>query len=158
MPAPIAENPFAVLTLIAAPAVSAKASSVLARGKANRLARLVDRALQTARRDYRSLGESSIKPAAETRISAGERFAIFLMERLAPLPQLAWCSPRPSWLGRSTGSLSKRSRASALSPAPSDLSGWWWLLFSGSGKPGWPCAPCPTKPHWRKDGRKISSS
>ena len=40
---PVAENPFAVLTLIAAPAVFTNASSVLALGTGNRLARVVDR-------------------------------------------------------------------------------------------------------------------
>jgi hypothetical protein len=41
-PTPIA-NPFAVLTLIAAPAIFTNASSILALGTANRLARAVDR-------------------------------------------------------------------------------------------------------------------
>jgi len=49
MIAPIAENPFAVLTLIAAPAVFTNASSVLALGTANRLARGVDRTRYLAR-------------------------------------------------------------------------------------------------------------
>ena|SRR5690349_4880406 len=40
---PVAESPFAVLTLIAAPAVFTNASSVLALGTGNRLARVVDR-------------------------------------------------------------------------------------------------------------------
>jgi len=39
----LAENPFAVLTLIAAPAVFTNASSVLALGTGNRLGRVVDR-------------------------------------------------------------------------------------------------------------------
>jgi hypothetical protein len=39
----ITDNPFAVLTLIAAPAVFTNASSVLALGTGNRLARVVDR-------------------------------------------------------------------------------------------------------------------
>lgn len=43
MTTPIAENPFAVLTLIAAPAVFTNASSLLALGTGNRLARVVDR-------------------------------------------------------------------------------------------------------------------
>ena len=38
------DNPFAILTLIAAPAVFTNASSVLALGTGNRLARVVDRA------------------------------------------------------------------------------------------------------------------
>ena len=41
---PLGSNPFAVLTLIAAPAVFTNAASVLALGTANRLARAVDRA------------------------------------------------------------------------------------------------------------------
>jgi hypothetical protein len=43
MATPVVENPFAVLTLIAAPAVFTNASSVLALGTGNRLARVVDR-------------------------------------------------------------------------------------------------------------------
>lgn len=39
----VTDNPFAVLTLIAAPAVFTNASSVLALGTGNRLARVVDR-------------------------------------------------------------------------------------------------------------------
>jgi Protein of unknown function (DUF2721) len=46
---PITENPFAVLTLIAAPAVFTNASSVLALGTGNRLARVVDRTRSLAR-------------------------------------------------------------------------------------------------------------
>ena len=43
MAVPIVENPFAILTLIAAPAVFTNASSVLSLGTGNRLARVVDR-------------------------------------------------------------------------------------------------------------------
>lgn len=43
MAVPVADNPFAVLSLIAAPAVFTNASSVLALGTGNRLARVVDR-------------------------------------------------------------------------------------------------------------------
>ena len=43
MALPMVDNPFAVLTLIAAPAVFTNASSVLALGTGNRLARVVDR-------------------------------------------------------------------------------------------------------------------
>src|SRR5229473_3428093 len=49
MIAPLADNPFAVLTLIAAPAVFTNASSVLALGTGNRLARVVDRTRQLSR-------------------------------------------------------------------------------------------------------------
>lgn len=43
MATPVTENPFAVLTLIAAPAVFTNAASLLTLGTANRLARVVDR-------------------------------------------------------------------------------------------------------------------
>jgi|SRR5436309_1722699 len=46
MASPVGDNPFAVLTLIAAPAVFTNASSVLALGTGNRLARVVDRTRQ----------------------------------------------------------------------------------------------------------------
>src|SRR5262249_40352469 len=46
---PVSESPFAVLTLIAAPAVFTNASSVLALGTGNRLARVVDRTRPLAR-------------------------------------------------------------------------------------------------------------
>jgi len=46
---PVADNPFAVLTLIAAPAVFTNASSVLALGTGNRLARVVDRTRELSR-------------------------------------------------------------------------------------------------------------
>ena len=49
MPTPVADNPFAVLTLIAAPAVFTNASSVLALGTGNRLARVVDRTRELGR-------------------------------------------------------------------------------------------------------------
>jgi Protein of unknown function (DUF2721) len=49
MAAPISESPFAVLTLIAAPAVFTNASSVLALGTGNRLARVVDRTRELVR-------------------------------------------------------------------------------------------------------------
>src|SRR5215510_16329815 len=49
MTLPATENPFAVLTLIAAPAVFTNASSVLALGTGNRLARVVDRTRQLVR-------------------------------------------------------------------------------------------------------------
>ena len=47
--APANENPFAILTLIAAPAVFTNASSVLTLGTSNRLARVVDRTRTIAR-------------------------------------------------------------------------------------------------------------
>jgi hypothetical protein len=47
--APVTDSPFAVLTLIAAPAVFTNASSVLALGTGNRLARVVDRTRQLVR-------------------------------------------------------------------------------------------------------------
>src|SRR5262245_50337974 len=51
--APVSESPFAVLTLIAAPAVFTNASSVLALGTGNRLARVVDRTRQLVQELHR---------------------------------------------------------------------------------------------------------
>ena len=57
--ASITENPFAVLTLIAAPAVFTNASSVLALGTGNRLARVVDRTRLIARELYDAPAEDN---------------------------------------------------------------------------------------------------
>ena len=61
---PPTDNPFAVLTLIAAPAVFTNASSVLALGTGNRLARVVDR----TRTLSRSLKTEPPKEKAESDI------------------------------------------------------------------------------------------
>src|SRR5229473_6503272 len=62
MASPITENPFAVLTLIAAPAVFTNASSVLSLGTGNRLARVVDR----TRALVKDLHGAEIDPATRT--------------------------------------------------------------------------------------------
>jgi hypothetical protein len=60
VPSPVTENPFAVLTLIAAPAVFTNASSVLTLGTSNRLARVVDRTRVIAREIHNaSAGDES---------------------------------------------------------------------------------------------------
>jgi hypothetical protein len=59
---PVSDSPFAVLTLIAAPAVFTNASSVLALGTGNRLARVVDRT-RTLARELR--GTEADKPTKE---------------------------------------------------------------------------------------------
>src|SRR5260370_5578577 len=56
MTLPATENPFAVLTRIAAPAVFTNASSVLALGTGNRLARVVDRTRVLARELHSAAG------------------------------------------------------------------------------------------------------
>jgi Protein of unknown function (DUF2721) len=60
MAAPVAENPFAVLTLIAAPAVFTNASSVLTLGTGNRLGRVVDRTRMIARELHTAPREAKI--------------------------------------------------------------------------------------------------
>ncbi len=57
----ITDNPFAVLTLIAAPAVFTNASSVLSLGTGNRLARVVDRTRQLAREIHGTEADSTTK-------------------------------------------------------------------------------------------------
>ena len=61
MVTPITENPFAVLTLIAAPAVFTNASSVLALGTGNRLARVVDRTRQLGREIHGTEADAATK-------------------------------------------------------------------------------------------------
>ncbi len=58
---PVSESPFAVLTLIAAPAVFTNASSVLALGTGNRLARVVDRTRQL----FRDIHSSEVDGASK---------------------------------------------------------------------------------------------
>jgi hypothetical protein len=62
MVTPVTENPFAVLTLIAAPAVFTNASSLLALGTGNRLARVVDR----TRNLVRELHDASLEAETKT--------------------------------------------------------------------------------------------
>jgi hypothetical protein len=59
---PVSDNPFAVLTLIAAPAVFTNASSLLSLGTGNRLARVVDR----TRTLVKDLHGTEIDPATRT--------------------------------------------------------------------------------------------
>jgi hypothetical protein len=60
---PLATNPFAVLTFIAAPAILTNASSVMALGTSNRFARAIDRArsLVAALRDEPSMPEDLVR-------------------------------------------------------------------------------------------------
>ena len=59
---PVSDSPFAVLTLIAAPAVFTNASSLLSLGTGNRLARVVDR----TRTLVKDLHGAEIDPATRT--------------------------------------------------------------------------------------------
>jgi len=58
---PVSDSPFAVLTLIAAPAVFTNASSVLALGTGNRLARVVDRTRTLVRELHRTEADKPTK-------------------------------------------------------------------------------------------------
>ncbi len=62
MISPVTDSPFAVLTLIAAPAVFTNASSLLSLGTGNRLARVVDR----TRTLVKDLHGTEIDPATRT--------------------------------------------------------------------------------------------
>jgi hypothetical protein len=62
MPNPVSDSPFAVLTLIAAPAVFTNACSLLSLGTGNRLARVVDR----TRTLVKDLHGTEIDPATRT--------------------------------------------------------------------------------------------
>jgi hypothetical protein len=80
MPAPLlTDNPFSVLTFVAAPAVLTNASSVLCLGTGNRLARVVDRTrVVTAEL-------ATFQPA-----SAGYQFRIRQLERLGARAHLLY--------------------------------------------------------------------
>jgi hypothetical protein len=80
------ENPFAVLSLIAAPAILTNASSVLAMSTSNRLARAVDRARELSKQLEEAADLSS--PEAQRRLmelSASERRAALLVSALQRL-------------------------------------------------------------------------
>jgi Protein of unknown function (DUF2721) len=67
------ENPFTVLTLIAAPAVFTNASSVLALGTGNRLARVVDRTRNLARELHSSAAHDEFTELWVNHLSRLER-------------------------------------------------------------------------------------
>jgi hypothetical protein len=80
----VADNPFAVLTLIAAPAILTNASSVLALGTSNRFARAVDRQRQLSKQlDTESAAMDAHELAVRRRqLVIAERRAILLISAL----------------------------------------------------------------------------
>lgn len=80
---PVEPNPFAVLSLIVAPAILTNASSVLAMSTSNRLARAVDRGRELSKQLEQAANLSS--PEAEQRLvelAAAERRAVLLVAAL----------------------------------------------------------------------------
>src|SRR2546425_12010572 len=76
-------NPFAVLSLIVAPAVLTNASSVLILSTSNRLARAVDRARELSRQLEEAVEFSSSEPARRLReLTATERRTLMLLAAL----------------------------------------------------------------------------
>jgi hypothetical protein len=76
-------NPFAVLSLIVAPAVLTNASSVLIMSTSNRLARAVDRARELSRQLEEAAEFSSSEPARRLReLAATERRTLMLLAAL----------------------------------------------------------------------------
>ena len=80
----VTDNPFAVLTLIAAPAILTNASSVLALGTSNRFARAVDRQRQLSKQlDTESAGMDAEELELRRRqLGVAERRAILLISAL----------------------------------------------------------------------------
>lgn len=83
---PTVSTPFAVLTAVVAPAILTNASSVLALGTSNRLARVVDRTrvvtaelgeFEAGTADYQSWGDATSAPAS-ARGFAGQGAAALL--------------------------------------------------------------------------------
>jgi hypothetical protein len=83
MSTPVSETPFAVLTLIAAPAVFTNASSVLALGTGNRLARVVDRTLELAHDVHDSALESEDRQLRVTHLSRLKKRGALLVRALS---------------------------------------------------------------------------
>lgn len=77
------DNPYAVLTLIAAPAVFTNASSVLALGTGNRLARVVDRTRTLSKTLHTEPPEVSEKPMWERQIGRLEKRAALLVRAMS---------------------------------------------------------------------------
>ena len=83
MALPMVDNPFAVLTLIAAPAVFTNASSVLALGTGNRLARVVDRTRALSKEFHAKPPEPSEDEMWGRQISRLERRAQLLVRAMS---------------------------------------------------------------------------
>ncbi len=75
-------NRFALLTLIAAPAVMTNASSVLALGTANRLARAIDRAREMARQISAGSGDEEALKAARRQMHRADLRAKLLLRAM----------------------------------------------------------------------------
>jgi hypothetical protein len=75
-------NPFAVLSLIVAPAILTNASSVLVMSTSNRLARAVDRARELSRQLEEAGYKSADAPLYLEEIEANERRAMLLLRGL----------------------------------------------------------------------------
>lgn len=76
-------NPFTVLSLIAAPAVLTNASSVLALGTSNRLARAVDRARSLSTELVSTTQEPRFEEIRMRQLERAERRSIVLMRALS---------------------------------------------------------------------------
>src|SRR5262249_36758825 len=110
------ENPFAIITLIAAPAVFTNASSVLALGTGNRLARVVDRTRYLARelhssseRDESTLLWVNHLSRLEKRGALLVRAMSFFYAAMVPCP----APSRVSFLGASLAGSESRSSFAA---------------------------------------------
>lgn len=77
------ENPFTVLTLIAAPAVFTNASSVLALGTSNRLARVVDRTRILARELHSSSSHDELTDLWVNHLSRLEKRGSLLVRAMS---------------------------------------------------------------------------
>ncbi|HLW53665.1 MAG TPA: DUF2721 domain-containing protein [Candidatus Angelobacter sp.] len=83
MATPVTDNPFAVLTLIAAPAVFTNATSLLAMGTGNRLGRVVDRTRNLMRELNDATLEAATKKLWVSHLSRLERRGALLVRALS---------------------------------------------------------------------------
>ncbi|MFV0445510.1 MAG: DUF2721 domain-containing protein [Planctomycetaceae bacterium] len=81
-----ASNPFAVMSLIVAPAILTNACSVLAMSTSNRLARAVDRARELSKQLEASVDEASLEDQRRMdELTAAEERALLLVQALRSL-------------------------------------------------------------------------
>jgi hypothetical protein len=83
MPSPVADSPFAVLTLMAAPAVFTNAASLLALGTGNRLGRVVDRTRYLTRELHNTAVEAETRRLWLSHLTRLEKRAALLVRALS---------------------------------------------------------------------------
>src|SRR6476620_7015478 len=134
---PVSDSPFAVLTLIAAPAVFTNASSVLALGTGNRLARVVDRTRQLVRELHGVDIDAATRNLWVSHLGRLEKRGALLVRAMSFSMEPSAASPPPAWFPfsgpasypRNTNGPLRSLWGSALLPARWDSSASLWAAL-----------------------------